>query len=231
MTLKWLDEQGVKYIRDGYSYFKIFPNQTYRPFDKTIPADWSSAAFPICAAAVTVSDVLIKGIDMNDVQGDKVIIDYLKSMGTNIAIEPHGIRINGKNMEGKDFDINSTPDALPALAAIGCYANGKTELFNVAQARVKETDRIKVMAQELKKMGADIEELPEGLKIRKSALRGTHVNGHNDHRVVMALSIAGLTAEGKTIIDTAEAVAVTYPDFVETMQSLGAKFKLTEEVN
>jgi 3-phosphoshikimate 1-carboxyvinyltransferase len=87
------------------------------------------------------------------------------------------------------------------------------------------------MAEELKKMGAEIEELPDGLMMRKSSLKGARVNGHNDHRVVMALSIAGLIAEGRTIIDTAEAVSVTYPGYVETMQNLGAKFKLKEEVN
>ena len=82
------------------------------------------------------------------------------------------------------------------------------------------------MAEELKKMAADIEELPDGLIIRKSILKGAQVHGYNDHRVVMALSIAALIAEGTTTIDTAEAVSVTYPDYIETMQKLGAKINL-----
>jgi 3-phosphoshikimate 1-carboxyvinyltransferase len=230
MTLKWLDQQDIKYERDGFSYFKTFGNQIYKPFEKTIPADWSSGTFPICAAAVTDSNVLIKGVDINDVQGDKAVIDYLKNMGADIEIESSGIRIKGKDLEGKQLDINATPDALPALSVIGCCASGETKLSNVAQARVKETDRIAVMAEELKKMDADIKELPDGLVIKKSSLKGANVNGRNDHRVVMALSVAALTADGRTTVDTAEAVSVTYPNYVETMQKLGAKFKLIQEV-
>ncbi len=230
MTLKWLDDHGIIYERNGFTWFRMSPNQSYRPFEKTIPADWSSATFPICAAAVTSSDVLIKGIDINDIQGDKAIAEYLKNMGADIETGNDSLRIKGRSIHGTELDINSTPDALPALSVVGCYAEGRTKLINVSQARVKETDRISVMAHELAKMGADIAELPDGLTIGKSSLKGTHVNGHNDHRVVMALSIAALIADDKTIIDTAEAVAVTYPDYVETMQNLGAKFKLIQEV-
>jgi 3-phosphoshikimate 1-carboxyvinyltransferase len=98
----------------------------------------------------------------------------------------------------------------------------------VAQARLKETDRIKVMANELRKMGANIEERPDGLTIRGGALHGAHVSGHDDHRVVMALAVAGLAAKGTTVIDRAEAAAVTFPDFVRLMTGLGASMT-TEE--
>ena len=230
MTLNWLDEQHIKYERDGFHYFKIFGNQRYKAFKKLIPADWSSAAFPLCAAAIIKSDVLLKGIDINDVQGDKAIIDYLQHMGADIKIEENAVRIKGRGLTGKELDINATPDALPALSVIGCLAENETRLVNVAQARVKETDRIKVMADELKKMGADIDELPDGLVIRKSNLKGAALCGHHDHRVVMALSIAAMTANKETVIDTAEAVSVTYPDYVKTMCQLGAKIKLIKEV-
>jgi 3-phosphoshikimate 1-carboxyvinyltransferase len=230
MTLKWLDEQNIKYERDGFNYFRISGNQNYTSFEKSIPADWSSAAFPICAAAITESDVIIKGIDINDVQGDKAIIEYLKDMGADIRLEENGIRVKGGKLQGKELDINATPDALPALSVMGCLAEGKTKLVNVAQARVKETDRIKVMADELKKMGALIEELPDGLIIKKSRLNGTKLRGHHDHRVVMALSIAAMTADEETLIDTAEAVSVTYPNYVKTMRKLGANITLIKEV-
>jgi 3-phosphoshikimate 1-carboxyvinyltransferase len=230
MTVKWLDEQNIKYERNGYNYFKISGNQKYKSFEKSIPGDWSSAAFPICAAAITKSDVLIKGVDINDVQGDKSIIEYLKNMESDIRIEENGIRIKGGKLQGKELDINATPDALPALSVVGCLAEGETRLVNVAQARVKETDRIKVMADELKKMGALIEELPDGLIIKKSSLEGTKLCGHHDHRVVMALSIAAMASDNESIIDTAEAVSVTYPNYVNTMRKLGANITLIEEV-
>jgi 3-phosphoshikimate 1-carboxyvinyltransferase len=230
MTVKWLDEQNIKYERNGFNNFKIFGNQSYTSFKKSIPADWSSAAFPICAAAITKSDVIIKGVDINDVQGDKAIIEYLKDMGADIRLEENGIRIKGGKLQGKEIDINATPDALPVLSVMGCLAEGETKLVNVAQARVKETDRIKVMADELKKMGALIEELPDGLIIKKSSLEGTKLRGHHDHRVVMALSIAAMTSDNESIIDTAEAVSVTYPDYVKTMCNLGANITLIKEV-
>ncbi len=158
------------------------------------------------------------------------IIEYLKDMGANIRVEENGIRIKGGKLQGKELDINATPDALPALSVMGCLAEGETKLVNVAQARVKETDRIKVMADELKKMGALIEELPDGLIIKKSRLEGTKLSGHHDHRVVMALSIAAMASDNESIIDTAEAVSVTYPDYVKTMCNLGANITLIEEV-
>jgi len=229
MTLAWLDEQNIKYDRDGFSRFKIFGKQAYRPFEKTIPSDWSSAAFPIAAAAVTDSDVLVKGPDISDVQGDKAIIDYLKQMGADITIDDQELRVRGTALYGTSLDINATPDALPVLSAIGCFAQEETKLYNVAQARVKETDRITVMAQELGKVGAVIKELPAGLIINRSNLYGTQVNGHHDHRVVMAMSVAALQAEGPTTIGTAEAVSVTYPDYIESMRAIGANFILKEE--
>ncbi len=227
MTLKWLDEQGIRYeASEDLTKFKAYGNQKYKSFEKTIPADWSSAAFPLVAAAITKSDVLLKGLDINDVQGDKEVIDYLKKMNADISVEEGGIKIKGRPLQGCELDLNNTPDALPALSVLGCFAEGTTTLINVAQARIKETDRIKVMAEELGKMGADIKEREEGLITHKSILKGGEVRGHNDHRIVMALSLAGLIAEGKTDITTAESVNVTYPDYVKSMKKLGAKMSL-----
>jgi len=227
MTLMWLDEQGIRYESlEDFTRFKVFGNQRYKSFEKTMPADWSSAAFPLVGAAITESNVLLKGLDVNDTQGDKAIIDYMKKMGADISVEEQGIRIKGKSLQGSELDINSTPDALPALSVLGCFAEGTTTLINVAQARIKETDRIKVMAEELGKMDGDVKEREEGLIIHKSMLKGTKVRGHSDHRIVMALSLAALIAEGKTDITTAEAVNVTYPGYIKSMKALGAKMEV-----
>jgi 3-phosphoshikimate 1-carboxyvinyltransferase len=116
--------------------------------------------------------------------------------------------------------LNNIPDSLPALSVTACFAGGTTRLYNVAQARLKETDRISIMKQELEKMGASVEERPDGLVIKESILKGTHVGGHADHRVVMALTIAGLGAEGRTTIDTTEAVGITFPDFFSILKNI-----------
>jgi 3-phosphoshikimate 1-carboxyvinyltransferase len=101
-----------------------------------------------------------------------------------------------------------------------CFAEGRTELVNVPQARLKETDRIKVMHDELGKMGASITELPDGLVVEGGPLRGARVGGHDDHRVVMALAVAGLSSPGRTVIDSAEAVSITFPNFFDLVESL-----------
>jgi len=226
MTLKWLEENGIKYEKsNNFTWFKIKGNQKYKSFEKQIPSDWSSATFLLIAGAITKSNILLKGLDINDVQGDKVIIEYLKKMGADIKIEKEGIIIKGGKLYGVELDLNNTPDALPALSIAGCFAEGTTKLYNVAHARIKETDRIKVMAEELSKMGAKIEEMEDGLIIHNSKIKGTKVNGHYDHRVVMALVLAGLIADGETIVTTGESINITFPDFVDLMKKLGAKIK------
>jgi 3-phosphoshikimate 1-carboxyvinyltransferase len=128
------------------------------------------------------------------------------------------------------LDLNATPDALPLLAVLGCFARGVTKLVNVPQARIKETDRIAVMAAELGKMGARVEELPDGLVVYESQLHPAEVDGHDDHRVVMALAIAGCSLpvadatrlRVDTLILGAESAAVTFPEFANCLKSLGA---------
>ena len=244
MTLHWLDRQGIWYEREGLEHFKIPGRQGYRAFDQTIPADWSSATFFLCAGAIgtpcslwegspepesrgletaPTKEIRLTGLDLTDPQGDKAVVDMLRKMGAEIVEEGGAIVVRGGSLRGAELDLNATPDALPMLAVTACFAEGETRLVNVAQARLKETDRLAVMAEELRKMGADATEREDGLVIQGSRLHGAHVNGHGDHRVVMALAVAGCFAEGMTEIDTAEAMAVTFPDFAELMCGLGGK--------
>jgi 3-phosphoshikimate 1-carboxyvinyltransferase len=228
MTLGWLEEQRICYEREGWECFRMRGNQGYHCFDKRIPGDFSSATFPLCAAAITPSKLLLRGLTMNDTQGDKAVVGMLELMGADIQIVDDGFLVSASRLVGCELDLNNTPDALPALAVVGCYAQGQTVLKNVAQARIKETDRIKVMAEELTKMGAQIEEMEDGLIIHQSSLTGAHVHGHHDHRVVMALSLAAMMAEGETKIDTAESVDITFPGYVDKMVQVGARMQLVE---
>lgn len=228
ITLDWLDKQNISYQKKGLDWFRVNGGQLYKPFNERIAADFSTATFALCAAAITNSEVLLTGLDFNDHQGDKAVFDFLSKMGANITHTEKGVLVKGGNLNGVDLDLNDTPDALPALAAVACFAKGKTGLLNVKQARLKECDRIAAMACELAKMGGRVEELPDGLIIYGGALKGTKVHGYHDHRMVMALAIAGMGAEGVTEIDTAEATGVTYPGFVDDYLKLGAKFRLSE---
>jgi len=227
MTLAWLAEQNIRLERRGWECFYIKGGQQYRHFDKQVPGDFSSATFPLCAAAITSSHLLLKGLAMSDTQGDKEVISMLSSMGAHIRMTAEGVLVSPGELTGRELDLNSTPDALPALAVVGCCAKGQTVLRNVPQARIKETDRIRVMATELSKMGAQVEEMDDGLIIRQSTLAGSRLCGYHDHRVVMALSLAGMVAEGETEIDTAESITITFPGYVEKMCALGARMKLS----
>jgi len=223
MTMDWLNSQNISYsYEDSHKIERIYikGGQQYHPFNRRITGDFSSASFFLCAAAITKSNLTLCNLDMNDSQGDKKVVEILKKMGCNIKIYKDNIEIKGSELAGGEFDINSIPDALPVLAVTGCFAEGETILYNVGQARLKETDRITTMRMELEKMGADITEISDGLVIRKSNLYGTKIDGHNDHRVVMSLVIAGLGAEGTTSVNTAEAVGVTFPNFFNLLNTI-----------
>ncbi|MCF7948088.1 MAG: 3-phosphoshikimate 1-carboxyvinyltransferase [Spirochaetia bacterium] len=229
MTLDWLDSQSISYNRSGYRKFSIPGGQRYRAFDRRIPGDFSSASFFMVAAAITGSRIELHGLDMTDTQGDKEVVSVLEKMGCNIDQVDSGLAIEGlsRGLQGGSFDLNNIPDSLPALAVAACFSNAVVELRNVPQARQKETDRIAVMKQELSKLGANIEELEDGLIIHGTGtLQGGEVAGHGDHRVIMALAVAGLAAKGPISIDDAAAAAVTFPDFFKNLEEIGAKVKI-----
>jgi len=228
MTLRWLDELGIRYENHDFRTIRIFGNQGYKAFEKTIPGDWSSATFLLAAGVMLGRDLMIKGLDMEDTQADKQVLSYLRKMGADIRIGKEGIVVNKSILTGRELDLNNTPDALPAISVLGCYAQGKTVIRNVAHARIKETDRIRVMTEVLIRLGAHVEEKEDGMVIEHSELHGAHVHGYHDHRVVMALSLAGMIAAGQTVIDTAEAVSVTFPDYVDIMKNIGAKIEIIE---
>ncbi|MBN2547470.1 MAG: 3-phosphoshikimate 1-carboxyvinyltransferase, partial [Spirochaetes bacterium] len=219
ITLWWLDKLGIKYENHDYKSFKVFGGQKYKAFVQTIPADFSSATFFLVLAAITGGEIELKNLDMTDPQGDKLVVKILEDMGAEIKIKKESIIIKGKNLKGSEIDMNSIPDALPAMAVLGCFAEGETKLLNVPQARLKETDRIKVMFEELSRMGADIKELDDGLIIKQSKLKPCTLNGHHDHRIVMALTVAGLNLGAETLIETAEAASVTFPNFNELIKN------------
>ncbi|UCF42361.1 MAG: 3-phosphoshikimate 1-carboxyvinyltransferase, partial [Planctomycetota bacterium] len=208
--------------------FKIKGRQGYKGFDATIPADFSSATFFLCAAALVADEVTLLGLDFEDSQPDKAVVDYLKAMGADINIEPTSVTIKTAALKGIEIDMNKTPDALPAMAVTAAFAEGTTSLVNVPQARSKETDRIKCMAEELRKMAVDVEELPDGLIIQPSTPRPAGLDGRCDHRIIMALSLAGLVLDAQCTIDTAEAIGVTFPDYVELMKSIGADMQIKQ---
>jgi len=242
MTLDWLNKQKIQYDNHEMQRFHIKGGQSYKAFDDVVPADFSSATFFLCAAALFADEVTLLGLDFTDSQPDKAVVDYLKAMGADITIQSDSVIIKASPLKGAEIDMNRTPDALPAMAVTAAFAEGETHLVNVPQARSKETDRIRCMAEELKKLAVDVEELPDGLIIRgkephvkrgakylaPSFTGGLLLDGRSDHRIVMALSLAGLALDDGCSIDTAEAMSVTFPNYVELMKSIGANMELNK---
>lgn len=228
ITLGWLDRLGLRYTAEkDLSRFEIPGGQSIHAFDVTIPADFSTATFPLVAAAVTGSELTIRNLDFNDVQGDKAVFGLLERMGVEVIRDGNATRIRPHGpLHAADLDLNATPDALPAIAVAAAFAEGTSRIHNVAQARIKETDRIACMTRELRKMGARVEEFPDGMSITGGGLHGAAVNSYKDHRIAMALAVAGLAAAGETLIRDAECVSVTYPKFIEDFNALGARFRV-----
>lgn len=229
ITLDWLKKQQIELESSSdLSNYKIKRRQRYLAFESVIPADFSTATFPLVAAAVTGSEIRIKNLDFEDRQGDKEVFNILGKMGVEVIKGAEWTIVKApEKLKSLSLDLNATPDALPAISVAMCFAEGESRILNVPQARIKETDRIAAMTCELRKMGADIEELEDGMIIRgRGGLKGASVDGHGDHRIVMALAIAGLAAEDKTIVRGAEAAGVTYPDFIKDFKKLGARFEI-----
>jgi len=229
ITLDWLKSQDIDVTHEDLRRFRVRGGQAYRPFEQRIPADFSSATFFLVAGALGGNSIACTGLDMQDSQPDKTVIGYLEAMGADVTVTGDRVDVTGAELSGVELDMNQTPDALPAMAVLGCFARGETRLRNVAHARIKETDRIAVMCGELRRMGADIDELEDGLVVRESDLHGAVVEGHGDHRVVMALAVAGLSCPGETVITTAEAAHVTFPQFDRLMSDIGAALQVSSE--
>lgn len=226
LTLSWLKFLKIPYKKKGYKYFKIFPNQKIKKFEKFIEKDFSSIAYPIAAALITNSEISIN-IDINQNMPDKEFLNILKKMNANIEIFKDKIKIKKSKLKGLKIDLDKCIDALPILAVIGCYAEGKTILYNASIARKKESDRISSICKELKKMKAKIKETKDGLIIEKSTLFGSSkLSSHKDHRIAMSLIVAALGAKKESTIDGVSFIKKSYPNFIKDMQNINAKIKV-----
>lgn len=188
---------------------------TLAPCNCSVEADYSQAAF-FCVANALGSDVKICGLNVNSFQGDKKIVEiceqmmYNKKSGTPTAFE---------------IDCSDIPDLVPILAVLGCFAEGRSKIYNAARLRIKECDRLAAITQSLNACGGKVTELDDGLVIEGvGTLTGGEVPDFNDHRIPMAMAVASTRCVGEMIIRGAQCVSKSYPDFFEVFRSLGGKF-------
>lgn len=221
MTIKVMSDYGVEALETNYGYF-IKGNQSYQKRNYIVESDWSQAAFFLVAGAIS-GDVTLLGLDLNSTQGDKEVVNILKRFGACIEVNEKYIRAKKSALVGIEIDATDIPDMVPSLAVAAAYANGTTTIKGAERLRLKESDRIESVVENLKKMGVDVSETPDGMIINGGELNGAKLDGYNDHRIVMAFSVAGLLANGKTTITDALSINKSYPSFFDDYNALGGK--------
>jgi 3-phosphoshikimate 1-carboxyvinyltransferase len=180
----------------------------------------------LVAGALTES-VTVAGLDPEDKQGDKAILDILEAFGAKVKRGNSSARAESGTLEGQIVDLSNAPDLFPIIAVLGSQANGTTEIVNAEHVRLKESDRIRSTTDFLKAMGANIEERRGGCVIRgPTPLIGMEVDSLDDHRILMAAAVAGLVAEGTTTITHGDCYKISYPFFMDDMKALGADVEL-----
>jgi 3-phosphoshikimate 1-carboxyvinyltransferase len=226
MTQTVLGEHCVNVsISEEFNRIRILANQTYKPCSNRVPGDFSSAAFLLAAAAITRSDVTIKNLAFETVQGDKAVLGILKRMGVNGKVCPDHVEVEGNGclLESVDVDARNIPDLVPICAVLACYAKGTSKIHDAHRLRYKESDRLLSLYLELKKMGAQITMDEKSLTIKgPCVLHGATIDPHNDHRIAMACTVAALGASCETRVQYAECVRKSYPKFFLDLRTLGA---------
>lgn len=221
MTVKTLARYGVSISENASGYY-IKGNQRYKKCAYELEGDWSQAAFFLAGGALT-GDVTLTGLDISSAQGDKRIVDVLRRFGAEVDIKNNGVRVKKSDLKGIEVDVSDIPDMVPSIAVLAAFAKGKTIITGGKRLRLKESDRILSVAENLKKMGVDVMETQDGMIINGGSVHGAELCGYNDHRIVMAFSIAALKAQGETVISDALSINKSYPKFFEDYASLGGK--------
>jgi 3-phosphoshikimate 1-carboxyvinyltransferase len=233
-TERMLAAMGVDLTVDG-DIVTLFPGEELHPMDIRVPGDFSSAAFLIVAGLVVPdSEITITNVNLNPTRTG--LLDVLMEMGADITVTEHGtqggepvadIHVRHSALRGVEIGGETVVrmiDEFPALMVAALHTEGETIVRDAEELRVKETDRIAVMSAELRKLGAKINETSDGFRINgKQQLMGAVVDGHDDHRVAMSLTVAGMIADEQSVVTDASCAGDSFPGFAETLASLGGQ--------
>ncbi len=221
LTIATLNKAGIE-IKEEDNILYIKGNQRYQAFEANIPADDSQAAFFACLAQIINKPIKIINMEHDSIQGDHAIIDILRSMNMIIEENKEGYTFYPSYLVGKEIDLKDNPDLGPILFVLATKAMGKSIFKNVKRLRIKESDRIQAMEEELKKLNIAIESSEDEVIIKESNITNNmELDGHNDHRIVMALAILASGNEDAIIINGTEAINKSYPRFFEDLEKIG----------
>jgi 3-phosphoshikimate 1-carboxyvinyltransferase len=223
MTIQVMADFGilVESAQDFASF--LIQQGTYQGRDYHIEGDASNASYFWAAAAITGGRVTVSNVPVPSIQGDTMLVPLLARMGCNVQQSGHGITVQGTGMlEGIQVDMGNMPDVVPTLAVVAAFAQGPTEIANIAHLRIKECDRLHAVSTELAKLGVRVEERPDSMVVYGEGGANMHqadIETYNDHRMAMSMAVAGLRVPGVKI-DGEQCVAKSFPDFWERFGSL-----------
>ncbi len=226
LTLQVMEHFGWKVENRGYREFYFGEAPSFPPGDGPlhykVEGDWSGGAFLLVAGAIA-GNIRIKGLDTASTQADKAMLMALNRCGAAMTTEKTEISIGPSSLRCFEFDATDCPDLFPPLAALAAYCKGTTVIRGVGRLAHKESNRALTLQEEFRKMGTDIELRADEMHIHGTGrLSGAEVHSRHDHRIAMACAVAALGATGDTIIEEAQAVSKSYPDFYQDIAALGA---------
>ncbi len=224
MTLECLKTFGIRvnFSRDLREFETL--KQTYRPTKYRVEGDWSSASYLLALGALS-GEVAVENLNPESLQGDKVILDFLRDMGALVSIGKNSVTVKRSRLKAIRANLADCIDLLPTMAVLAAAADGVSEFTGVERARLKESNRVASVREGLEAMGIKVVEERNRLTITGSPARGSVIDSRGDHRIAMAFSLLG-SAVGGTVIDSAECVSKTYPEFWDILKSIGGEVKI-----
>ena len=223
MTLECLSKFGIKVKSSpDLREFEV-ARQTYQPARYVVEGDWSSASYLLALGAVC-GEVMVENLNPQSLQGDKVILDFLRSMGASVEMAQNLVTVKRRRLSALKADLTDCIDLLPTMAVLAALAEGTSELTGIQRARLKESNRVSALKEGLERAGNKVVEAENKLTVTGGESRACVIDSKNDHRIAMAFSILG-AGRGGVVIAGAECVSKTYPDFWNVLESIGGEVK------
>ncbi len=224
MTLDCLKRFGIEVkATEDLRQFDI-SRQEYKPVSYEIEGDWSSASYFLALGAVS-GQVEVISLNAESLQGDRIMLNLLQEMGAQVSVSNNSVTVRQSKLKALTADLSDCIDLLPTLAVLAAVADGRSSFTGISRARLKESNRVMALRGGLERMGIPVTEEEDRMTIKGMKPSGSTIDSFGDHRIAMAFSVLGSVA-GNTIIEGAECVAKTYPEFWQVFESLGGKVKL-----
>jgi 3-phosphoshikimate 1-carboxyvinyltransferase len=221
MTLDTMQWFGVSVaFSEDMDVFQVVQHP-YKPTKYRVEGDWSSASYPLALGALA-GEVTVGNLSPESLQADRKILDFLQDMGASVIVKGNSVTVRKSGLKAIKADMSNCIDLLPTVAVLAAAADGTSQLTGISRARLKESDRVAAVCEGLERMGIAVTTEEDSMMITGSQPKGATIDSKDDHRIAMAFALLG-TVDGETVIEGAESVSKTYPEFWNEIRSLGVK--------